>query len=255
MTVDPYSYDPKTFFDSFYRTMKVANWITDRQTVGELDPRHIRHHYNSLENLILESIGNTPLGPVLDFGAGAGHWADFALNVLETKWVDLVDTSSIARDHLSSKYSAIKQVEVYDSLYKTFTRRYDAVFAIGVLFHIVDDAKWESTLHRLIERLTPGGRLFVSEKFHTYGTMTELEPTKARDVQFHATDKFSTWAECYNVNQRPAVLVHKRLRCLYEWKRVVREAGAKVELVWYNRAPFGYITPENSLMVVRKEDE
>lgn len=253
MTTDPYSYDPATWFDSFYKTQGVSCWLTDRQTIGLVSAREASYHYCSLQNLMLESIGKEEIERVLDFGAGAGHWTSFALDTLGAKQVDAIDTSSIAREHLDSKYKAVRGFKLFDSLYKTFTHRYDAVFAVGVLFHLVRDDLWERTLHRLIERLAPSGRLFVTEAFDTYYDPTVPMGGGARDVQFHATDHFSNWTECYGIDQRPR-LVHKRLRDARMWNRVVEEAGAKVERLWINKAPAGYIVPENNLMVVRKED-
>lgn len=238
---DPYSYDPAVFFDSFYRTTSGDDHglLIDQQTVGDLPARFIRHHYNSLENLIMESLGdNLPLH-VLDFGAGAGHWTDFAFDALGAVHTDQVDLSPRAIESLGWKY-CINPVDQYDRLFKTFGRTYNAVFAIGVMFHIVQDAKWASTLAALIRRLSPDGYLFCSGSF----------VGETRDVQYHVRDEFKNWGECYWNGERKRV--HKRLRSFEDWRAVVENSGGVITTRWFNRAPQSYIVPENNLLVIQK---
>lgn len=240
---DPYSYDPAVFFDSFYRTQNPAGLLTDQQTIGDLPARFVRHHYNSLENLIMESLSPNfePGAYVLDFGAGAGHWTDFALDMLEAGGVDQVEISPRALESLGwLRWSSA--VEQFDRLFKTFTNRYDAIFAIGVMFHIVRDERWASTLAALIRRLSPEGFLFCSGSF----------VGETRDVQYHSTDEFSNWGECYWTNDWSARFVHKRLRSFEDWTAAVENAGGVIQTRWFNRAPEGYVVPENNLLVIRK---
>lgn len=241
---DPYSYNPAVFFDSFYAasSRQKEGPLTDAQTVGDLSARFIRFHYNSLENLIMESLGdNLPLA-VLDFGAGAGHWTDFAIDALQATALHQVEISTRAFDHLVETYGSNPRVEFFNL--KTLDYQYDAIFAIGVMFHIVRDELWESTLRTLIARLKPDGYLFCSGSF----------VGETRDVQFHVADAFDNWDNCYVKmwTQPESIKVHKRLRSFEDWRAAVENNGGVIETRWFNRAPEGYVTPENNLLVIRR---
>ena len=77
--------------------------------------------------------------------------------------------------------------------------RFALVNAIGVMFHIVDDAAWERALRNVARHLEPGGRWIVGGQF---GWVTA-------NVQFHGCDDFSSWGDAAARGPR---LVNKRIR-------------------------------------------
>jgi 2-polyprenyl-3-methyl-5-hydroxy-6-metoxy-1,4-benzoquinol methylase len=53
-----------------------------------------------------------------------------------------------------------------------FDSRFDAVLCLDVLFHVVRDDEWRSSLHNLARHVEPGGFLVVIEYFEDYGSKT-----------------------------------------------------------------------------------
>ena len=118
----------------------------------------------------------------------------------------------------------------------------DSISAIGVMFHIVDDARWGTALRHLAAVLKPGGLLFVGGEF---GAAT-------RDVQFHGADEFSSWSEAGRARAQGTRRVNKRVRSLRDWVRAASDAGLDVvDLVRSDRDP-ALTTPENDVLVLEK---
>ena len=97
----------------------------------------------------------------------------------------------------------------------------------------------EAVAERLAADLAATGVIVVSGQF---GLTTQ-------NVQFHNTDRFSSWEELRAARSETA-LVNKRIRSLRRWKRCAAEAGLHVDAVRRNRAPEGITTPENNVLML-----
>ncbi len=260
-------HDEQKFFQSFYKanTRGAAN---DRTTIGPVSDIECRFHYNAVENAIIRAVVRREPPPepqaveafrmlrarqglrLLDVGSGAGHWVDFFREVLLVRHVIATEINEQMAKHLEAKYAGNPDVTVLceDIVVETFVARVlelgavDYVSAIGVMFHIVDDERWRRALLHLSQVLKPGGLAFFGGDF---GSST-------RNVQFHASDEFSSWKEFKTAGNEGAMKVNKRVRSLKDWIAACREAGLEVvDLVRAEHDP-AITTPENDVLVVER---
>jgi SAM-dependent methyltransferase len=250
----------REFFSSYYRST-VSGRIRDSMTIGTVSEPESRFHYNACENAIIRVLakripvaGQTPAvwrfaqerraWRVLDVGSGTGHWVDFFLDVYLAQAVTAVEFVPQMAAFLRAKYADLPQVTVLaaDIVEEQLPERaFDIVSAIGVLFHIVDDAGWRRAVRRLFEALKPGGLLLVGGDFGA----------ETRDVQHHRIDRFESWRE-HDSSEVPPNRVNKRVRSQAEWTMLVAELGAQVvELVRSDSSP-AIRTPENDLLVLER---
>ncbi len=136
-----------------------------------------RYHYNLVENGIIDVLRRHAPGvtgnSVLDVGAGTGHWIDFYRHVLESE-VTAVDFSSRSVEKLRELHDGDSGVEVkkldVSVPEASFRGRFDVVNAIGVMFHIVDDDRWQRAVANLCDYLRGGGVAIIGGDF---GARTE----------------------------------------------------------------------------------
>ncbi|MEZ4320696.1 MAG: methyltransferase domain-containing protein [Myxococcota bacterium] len=260
-------YDEEAFFRSFYKA-SVREGPTDRNTIGAITDAEARFHYNVTENAILQ-VWMTLFPPArgvmieaqrqlalrrrrrsMDVGAGTGHWCDFARDVLLHTENVLVEIVPQMVQFLEEKYASVDGVTVTS---RNITSRdfsmdelggpVELITAIGVMFHIVDDAKWKVALENLAAALRPGGLLVIGGAFGT----------ETFNSQFHKTDQFESWRE-FDRAEAPegAILVNKRCRSLGTWLDASRDVGLEVvDLVRSRRLPMA-MTPENDILVLRR---
>jgi SAM-dependent methyltransferase len=259
-------YDAKEFFESFYKAT-VRGEPADWMTIGATTESEARFHYNAVENSIIRALARLeplPRGAavmawrmlqqrrslrVLDVGSGTGHWIDFFREVLfaaEVIGVEMIDQMA---DHLRRKYAGQESVTILKAdivehdLASQIGAPVDYVSAIGVMFHIVEDARWERAVANLAAALKPGGLMFVGGDFGP----------RTRDAQRHAIDRFQSWQEHNRAMQSEGSRrVNKRVRSLAAWHGLIARCGLEmVDLVRSDREP-GIMTPENDLLVVRR---
>lgn len=223
----PIKKDTMAFWDGYYQTAS----IDDAHTVDPSQPAYSAlYHYRSVELLILRHLVNRRLSltdaRVLDIGTGAGHWIDF-YRALGATHVHGIDVSKAAVDAVRRRYAGCDGVSVAvgDAARGFDGQDYDVINAIGVLFHIVDDAAWEAALANIVAALKPGGLLIVGGWF---GWATV-------NVQFDA-----------------AGAVTKRLRSRRRWRRAL--TGCRSLTIRRNRANLSIhdILPENHILVAMK---
>ena len=241
-------YDAKRFFESWHRASPES--LSDADTIAAGRSRLAsRFHYNAVENSIIECLSARPLPRplrVLDVGSGAGHWIDFYRDVFDADHVVGLEISEPAVRALEGRYADAPEVEIAegdvgDSAF-ALEHEFEIVNAIGVLFHIVEDDRWERAVRTLGRRLAPEGVLVVSDHF---GLVTQ-------NVQFHRTDSFSSWAEFRSAHGETA-LVNKRIRSLRHWRRCARKAGLRVECLRRTRQSGRLETPENNVLVLVRD--
>jgi cyclopropane fatty-acyl-phospholipid synthase-like methyltransferase len=191
-------------------------------------------------------LGLRPENPrTLDIGSGAGHWISFYLDVLQASQVVGVEIAQPCVDALRRKFAASPsvRVELGDVSSDEFNLgvRFDIINAIGVMFHIVDDAAWMRALRNLREHLNDGGVLIVGGQF---GLLT-------RNVQFHDADRFDSWDELRSKSSDVA-LVNKRIRSYRMWRRGAQEVGLQIRRFQRTRRSRWMWTPENNLLLLQK---
>lgn len=93
----------------------------------------------------------TRLGPVLDFGAGNGRFA----NALGERGVEV---HAIEPDAQLRQVVRSRGVAAYESLDSVGDRRFDGIYSINVLEHVEDD---QGLLGDFRDRLVERGRLFI----------------------------------------------------------------------------------------------
>lgn len=264
--------DESTFFESFYKST-VKNMPNDRDTIGgSVTEPESRYHYNVVENSIISALAKLqPLPPpimidawhhkmrnanrrLLDVGSGTGHWIDFFVDTYLVAEVIAVEVTESMSAFLETKYAdnaAIKVLknDIADPSFnvKTIGGAVDYVSAIGVMFHITDDMRWERALANIASTLKQDGVLFVGGEF---GNTT-------RNVQFHHQDSFDNWREFRRAEPTPGrVRVNKRVRSLEQWRNCARACNLHIVDVIRTPKDPRIATPEDDLLVlVRAESE
>ena len=248
--------DEATWWESFYRATvdgKPADWMT----IGPVCEPEARFHYNAVENAIILALARRMPFPkpaiwrfaqaranwrVLDIGSGTGHWIDFFRETYLSGQVIGVELVPQMAEHLRRKYGDDVQIIEADVAESPLpVDNVDIVSAIGVMFHIIDDARWHRTIGHLATTLKPGGLMLVGGDFGP----------ETRDVQFNKTDRFNSWSE-HDAADVEAARVNKRVRSLDAWHTAASDHGlAIVDLVRAMSDP-GISTPENDLLVLRR---
>jgi len=103
---------------------------------------------------------------VLDIGSGTGfyvgRWKD-----LGVKRIVGADIASVAVENLRRKYPGdeFHQLDIGDDIQAIENHRFDIVSAFDVLFHIVDNERFEKAIRNIYSVLKPGGLFILSDNF------------------------------------------------------------------------------------------
>ena len=133
------------------------------------------YHYNQTENGIIEMLRthlanlDTPFS-VLDIGAGTGHWIDFYRNNFKLKRIVAIDFCNLPLKRLQQRIAdPIFEAHCWDIAEPVPADLqpscFDIINAIGVMFHIVDDNRWRSSMRNLSHLLAPCGMMIVGGDF------------------------------------------------------------------------------------------
>jgi SAM-dependent methyltransferase len=237
-------YDAERYFDSKYNVI-FEEEFSDRVTISpDYDLLAARHHYNSVENGIIEHLAaHRPRThpAILDVGSGAGHWIDFFRELFDPSLVVGIELSERCADELRRKYADEPAVAVVeDDVSRAglrLDRRFDVIVAIGVMFHIVDDDAWQRAVSNLAGHLSDEGTIVVGGQF---GLAT-------RDIGFAPCTEFSTWTELQEA-EGAATLVKMRIRSLRHWRRCARRNGLQVSGIKRTPKRRMIAAPENNLL-------
>jgi SAM-dependent methyltransferase len=219
------------------KTDALARELDDSLTIMlGYSPLKTRYHYNAVENSILEHFIQRPPKAgmsVLDVGSGAGHWIDFYRSVLDAKRVVGVELASQVAEALQRKYRAVDEVtvlnaDVVDPL--PVEPPFDVVNAIGVMFHIVQDARWERAVANLAELLAPDGVMIVGGQFGPI----------SHDVGFRRS------------GEGDGMEVFKRLRSRRRWRSCAEAAGLRQVRYIHTRRSRMIDLPEANLLVFER---
>ena len=217
-----HAYQAKDFFESYY---SLTDSCRDEHTISpDARPHLARFHYNQLENSIIEFLAEyqeaLPLRQVLDIGAGTGHWTDFYLNAFLAEHVTAIEISAIAAQRLRERFPTDRVTVINQNVADAgpLPQKVDLINAIGVMFHIVDDEELERVVRHLAERMRPGGAFIISGCFAWI----------SQNTQFHSHDAFSTWAEARDLPGNGPLLVDKRVRSIFFWKRLLKRHHLRI---------------------------
>lgn len=241
-------YQAARYFDSYYSA--AGEEFSDRITIGPaVKALHSRFHYNTVENSIIRGLLRCHVEErpaVFDLGSGAGHWIDFYLDCFQASSVYGLDISKSCVARLRTKYSNVERVsiaqgDIAEASYR-MDRKFDIVNAIGVVFHIVDDALWLRALGNMRDLLKDGGLIVVGGQF---GMIT-------RNVQFHSQDEFERLDDARAISGATEVRINKRIRSLRRWKSAAKSVGLRVKFVVRTHNVLEIVTPENNVMILER---
>ena len=122
---------------------------------------------------------------VLDVGSGTGFYAELwrELGVVDVTASDAAATAvARLRDRLGD--ARVLGLDIAGAPDALPDRRFDAVSAFDVLFHLVDDAAYERAFANLGELVRPGGLLLFSENFR---------PDATHRVSSTQVDRAASW--------------------------------------------------------------
>ncbi len=147
------------------------------------DPRAAAgHHHGYLSKPVLEILGGTRSGRILDLGCGDGSFAA----LLADKGYDVigVDPSADGVRAARRAYPALRveQGSAYDDLAGRFGT-FPVVVSLEVVEHVYSPRSYARTLFSLVE---PGGTAIVSTPYHGYVKNLALAVSGRMDAHFTA---------------------------------------------------------------------
>lgn len=105
---------------------------------------------------------------VLDIGCGTGFYVDL-WNKIGVRTVTGIDITNIAVRTLKTKYPDREfyraDVSNQEDIEKLNAKKYDIVSAFDILFHIVDDKKYDTAIKNIHSVLKPNGIFVFSDNF------------------------------------------------------------------------------------------
>ena len=136
--------------------------VADIRLSEDENQRDYEENWRQLKDVILGTIGTSPVGKrLLDAGCGVGKVS------LECQRLgfDIIgfDFSEIAIEQAQQRCEGrfhcaqLHEILVEDSV--------DIVICLDVLFHVVDDNLWESSLAALVNAIEPGSHIIILEFF------------------------------------------------------------------------------------------
>jgi SAM-dependent methyltransferase len=156
------TYRPQEFWDR-----RLAEQFDLRGT-GEtgLSLAYNRACYALREEVLTRALREAGTAPadrsVLDVGCGTGFFTAYYLaRGARVTGIDIAPTS-VERLRERFPQASFVQADVSET---EIDGRFDLVNAFDVLYHIVDDDRWEAAMRRLGEAVLPGGLLLVTDTF------------------------------------------------------------------------------------------
>lgn len=246
-------YNPEDYFNSWYNSF---DEISDRITISPNSSiEETIYHYNCVENSILEIQAEYEFGKnpsIIDLGSGYGHWVKFFLKLYPETQIRAYDISQKCVDTMNDYFKKQDNIKFlcddFSSADFEFDFKSQIVNAIGVMFHITNDEKWETALQNISNSLEKGGLLIVGGEFG--------EETK--NLQFHKVDNYSSWEEKkkaweeFKNTEDEEIMFNKRTRSKSHWI----ESCKKFDLELFKYIPGNekqiVRTPQNNIMAFKK---
>lgn len=179
-------YREKDYWDSRYRergTDPVGSGSGTFVLGNRLNQYQYRLRLQALD-LFLKDYQIEPLQlEVLDLGCGSGFWTDVFLGkgVAGYHGVDVAETAiaSLQARHAEVPFECRDLGEAFD-----LEKRFDLVNVFDVLYHITDDAKFETALGNVARHLKPEGWALLVDYFDDRQTDTAAH-VKHRSLDFY----------------------------------------------------------------------
>ena len=130
------------------------NWLYRVQ--GKIFLRHIRFLVDGWDKV-----------DVLDIGSGSGYYVNL-WKLLGANSVTATDITLFATKELQKKFPDIVcyQLDIGDNLPKLlYNKQYHIISAFAILYHIVDDRRYQRAIENIFQMLCPGGFFIFSENF------------------------------------------------------------------------------------------
>ena len=119
----------------------------------------------------LRDLGFDPRGKrVLDVGCGTGFFTAYYLE--RGAHVTGIDIAPVSIETLSARHPDARFI-LADAGERPVEGRYDLVNAFDVLYHILDDSRWEAAVTHLAATVEPGGLFLASDTFSTLERLAE----------------------------------------------------------------------------------
>jgi SAM-dependent methyltransferase len=134
-------------------------------------------------------VGKYDLEPslsVLDIGSGTGFYVNLRREIGVEEIVG-IDITEVAVERLRQQYpqqTFLKQ-DIRNPISGKYKRKFGAVSAMDVLFHIVDDEEYMKALSNIHDLLVPGGLLFYTDNF------LHSEPFQSGHIAHRSIDDIS----------------------------------------------------------------
>jgi SAM-dependent methyltransferase len=154
---------------------------------------------------------------ILDVGSGTGFYMD-RWRELGAEKVSGLDFASAATEGLKRKYPGcnIYQLDIGEDIKEIKPRAFDVVSAFDVLFHIVDDGKYEKAIRNIFSLLRPGGLFVFSDNFihgdtirkaHIVHRSLAVVEGAVEDAGFRVVERFPMFVLMnYPVDSRSGIL-------------------------------------------------
>ena len=180
-------YDPTRYWEdrlkSRFDLTGVGNIVFDRKYNEYLYKLQLSVLKKALKKYKISLRGKT----VLDIGCGTGFFSKFYHKKLaQITGIDITTTSveSLRKSFPGGKFITMDISEELAANREYFENQFDIINMLNVIFHIVDDVKFERALGNLAACLKEGGYLLISDYFG------ETDVSPARHVKFRTLERY-----------------------------------------------------------------
>lgn len=164
------SEDPREFWDQ-----RLARQFDLRGTgETELSLAYNRACYQLRREVLTSALRDVDFDPggkrVLDVGCGTGFFTAYYLE--RGARVTGIDIAPTSIEKLAARHPDARFI-LGDAGARPIEGRYDLVNAFDVLYHILDDARWEAAVTHLAATLEAGGLFLASDTFSSLDRLAE----------------------------------------------------------------------------------
>ena len=161
---DDYRYVPSLYWEALIAE-KGGLEAVGHAGMGAYNSVAYRVRLRALKKMLEEHSNNLAASRVFEAGFGVGFYTGWfeKQGVRALTGLDISSTAVEQARRLFPQYEFM-QGDLAGSAWD-FGRNYDLVTAIDVLYHIVDDEKWELVLKRLCSLVASQGKLVITDKF------------------------------------------------------------------------------------------
>jgi SAM-dependent methyltransferase len=160
------SFQPATYWESRLR----RNYSLHGVGYIGLGTKYNEWLYKMKRNSFLKSV--RPLGlnlshlSILDIGSGTGFWIK-QWRELGAGVVSGCDITEVAVEKLEYNYPSCKfyRLDIGENLPATLDQKFDIISAFDVLYHIVDDSRYERAIENIHKLLKDNGLFILADNF------------------------------------------------------------------------------------------